>query len=48
MSGKLYTRTYHDFTIDKIYFMGELVATRRNEIIMTCSTLYERKYKQMR
>ena len=42
------TITYHDFTIDKSYFKGELIFNRGNEMRITCSALYERQHKQMR
>ena len=45
---KIYTRTYHDFKIDKSYFKADLIFTIRNEMIMTCSKLFGRQYKQLR
>ena len=40
--------TYHNFTIDKLYFKGYLIFTRGNEMRMTCSTLFKIQYKLMK
>ena len=42
------TRRYHDYTIDEIYFFGDCVYMRENDIIITCCALFQRKYLQMR
>ena len=42
------TRTYHDFKIDKIYLYVDCIFTGWNEIIITCSALFERQYLKMR
>ena len=47
MCGKIYTRTYHDFKIDKIYFKGGSKFTTGNETRRTCSDLLERQYKHL-
>ena len=46
--GKIDTRTYHDFTIDKSYFNKDSIFTIVNEMRMTRSDLFERQYKHRR
>ena len=40
------TRTYHDFTIDKMYFCGGCIFTRGNDMRMICSYLFKNIYVQ--
>ena len=48
MCGKIDTRTYYDFTIDNIYFKGDSIYTKGNEMRFTLFDLFERKYKHTR
>ena len=44
---QIYMILYHIFTNDKSYFKGDSFYTKRNEMRMACSDLFERQYKQM-
>ena len=48
MCGKIDTKTYHDFKIDKSYFNRDLISLEEIKTRMTCYDLFERQYKKMR
>ena len=44
---QIYTRTYHDFTINDIYFKEDSIFTISNEMRDTCSQLFMGQYIQL-